>query len=385
MRAKLCGWALAAMTLLSLAPSSGAGGGVAYKPYYVFEFEESVARKGEPAKSRKLTYFTVAELPWTPLKLVPRTEIQGFALTQEPAEFDFQGRKVKGTKLTWKRDPKQGAANLRVAAVHYWVNPELPTPIVPVQLGRSGSSMILVPAGCVRLEVVALEKGADGVSPAEVERSVSASGEYKRATDYKLGGKSLKAHEFAYTVRPATPEGVRTVTVSTEMPGGVCAQRLDGPVSGSFRVVSVTEAPLPKGLETFPTEGFAYAPPAGFSRAAQPERGEVVRYVGPQGAFLSVSLVELDKGGLEALYRRMPSADTPGAEVIGTGFSRFRHLAGHPSFDARVAKGDVRFIFTEHAGRGYKIAVSHLDKLTPEETRTLLSGWRWVDKSQPGK
>jgi hypothetical protein len=348
-----------------------------YEPCYVFEVEESVAFKGQAPQSRKETCFTAAELPWAPLEIVPRTQLEGFVATQETVELEFQGKKIQATKITWKRDPKQRSSNISAAAVRFWVSREVPTPSFPVNLGPG--PQLRLPAGCAKLEVVPHDKDSAGIDKREIERSVAASGEYKRAATYKLGDKSLPAHEFAYTVPTAPQKGTWTVTLSLDMPGGVCAMQLDGEPSGGLRVVAMITAPLPKGLEAFPKEGFAFAPPAGYAKSKEPKPGEVVRYVKGAKTFLSVSTVELDKDGLEGLRLRLSApAKTPESGMRVFSISRAHHIAGHPSFDAYDRESKVLSIFTEHAGRGYRIDSSELEGMKPDEASELLRGWRWL-------
>jgi len=35
---------------------------------------------------------------------------------------------------------------------------------------------------------------------------------------------------------------------------------------------------------------------------------------------------------------------------------------------------------TEHAGQGYRIAISNLRDLPPDEVKELLRGWRWMKR-----
>ena len=58
-----------------------------YEPCYLFDVEESFAAPGQPAKSRKETHFTIAELPWTPLSALANSDLQGFAATRVNEEL----------------------------------------------------------------------------------------------------------------------------------------------------------------------------------------------------------------------------------------------------------------------------------------------------------
>jgi hypothetical protein len=371
-------------TLLSLTvvlhlaqwPPSGHGAEPKFEACDVFEFEEWIAKKGQPMQSGTTTFFTSAELPWTPLgpSRDPLTELQGFAAVREEAVLDFHGKKLQGMKITWKREPKQ-PANVPAAVIRFWVSNEVPTPPFPVDL--EGRPQFWIPPGCVKFEIVAHTKQAKGVDIDEIQESFSFSGECKQATTYKAGSRSFKAHQFKYTIPTGRPKGNWTVTLSRDVPGGVCSMMISNDnEEGGIRLVAITAAPLPKKLETFAEAGFAFAPPDGYSRMKERTNGELVRFASADNAFIGIALVELRT--LEALCAQVdkPPDGDPAMRLVS--FSKDAHVAGSPSFDAADVKTGALYIFTEHAGRGYRIEISGLGRMEHDRVRSILRGWRWM-------
>lgn len=348
-----------------------------FEPCDVFEFEESFAKKGQPVQSETTTFFTAAELPWTPLGSLqdsPLTEMPGFSAVREETILDYHGKKLQGMKVTWKREPKR-VSNIPAALIRFWVSDQVPTPHFPVSLGRGPK--FWVPPACVKFEIVAHNEQAKGVDADEIEESFSASGEYKRATTYKAGSRSFEAHEFAYTIPTSRPKGNWTVTLSRDMPGGICSQMLSGgDVEGGIRLVAITAAPLPENLKAFAEAGFAFAPPDGYSRVKEPPNGEFVRFASADNAFIGIKLVEpRTVKALLAQADKTPD-DDPAMRLVS--FSKDAHFAGSPSFYATEVKTGALYLFTEHAGRGYRIAISNLGSMEPDKVRAMLRGWRWM-------
>lgn len=346
-------------------PESLRAQGVNLEPCYIYEIEQTITIKGQ-TKSRRESCFTDAELPWASLGLEPPYYLleTGFKLTKERAKIDLGGKKKDGTKLTWKRE--QGA-NVHAAAVHFWVLEDLDTPMFKVRLAQNYLDF-LVPAGCVKMEVIPSKENVD---------SVAATGEYGKAVKYKLGDKELQAHEFVCKVADGIYKGTLTYTLSKEIAEGICSIAFDCEFKGGMRVAAMKPAPAPKGLELFPREGFAYAPPAGYMKTPKPNPGEVVRYVNAKGDFISVAILQFGQGGLEAVRKKMAEQNAKDGLRYG-GDSRDRHLAGHRSFNAQDRKTKVPHVVTQHAGRGYVIGASALDNLQPDEVPELFRGWRWI-------
>jgi hypothetical protein len=375
---------LTVILLLLQWPTSGNGAEPKFEPCDVFEFEVWTAKKGEPRQSAKTTFITLAELPWTLPGSIslgsmpdPLTYMQGFSAVREEAVLDFHGKKLKGKKVTWNREPKQ-ITNFRAAAIRFWVSDELPTPRFPVELGRG--PQFWVPPGCVKFEIVAHNQEAEGVDLNEIQESFSVSGEYQQATTYEVGGRSFKAHQFTYTIPTGQPKGNWTMTLSRDVPGGICSLMVsrDNAEDG-LRLVAITPAPLPKKLETFAEAGFAFAPPEGYSRVKEQANGEVVRFANAENAFIGIKLVDLRTPGLEALRVRVedpPEGEDSAVQLIS--MSPAEHFAGSPSFTAKDVKTDVWYLFTEHAGRGYKVEISDFGRMNSDEVRSILRGWRWM-------
>ncbi len=359
--------------ILAQAPMPTIPAGVQLEPCFHFEVETFFRSKGKLNTEREVL-FTPAELPWTDLGIAPRTNLEvGFDASETIVEFDFAGKKVQGKKLTWKRNLRD-PANVSAAAIHSWVVPKLRSPSFKVELDKHLAFRL--PAGCVKMEVVPHNKNAEGVAAFERESSAPATGRYKQTMIYKLGDKSLEAHEMVFTLVARKGKRSTTYTVSKDMPGEICAMAIDGPVSGTLRVTAITPAPLPNGLAFFPKEGFAFAAPAGYTTAAKPRKGEVVRYVKGDD-FMAVSILELGKGGLIELKDALRQPDNKyDLEYVGS--SRGRHLAGHRSFDAKHTKTKTPVIVTQHGGRAYLLSASALDRLTASDTRDFLKGWRWL-------
>lgn len=119
----------------------------------------------------------------------------------------------------------------------------------------------------------------------------------------------------------------------------------------------------------------------------------MVRLVSAGNAFIGIKLVELDtpafetlraRGelgppGLEALRARVEEppngADSP-LKLVS--LSKDAHFAGSPSFYAADVKTGATYIFTEHAGRGYRIEFSELGRTDGNRVRSVLPGWRWM-------
>jgi hypothetical protein len=227
------------------------------------------------------------------------------------------------------------------------------------------------------MELIPIEKNAENADEFAVKNSVAATGEYSKEMKYKFDDKELKAHEFVFKIASGPFKGTMTYTLSKEIAENICSITIDGDVKVSMRVAAMKPAPAPKGLDFFAHEGFAFAPPMGYLKAPKPGPGEVARYVNGDGKFISVAIVELGKGGLEALREKMTGENVKDG-LRHTGASRDRHLAGHRSFNAVDDKTKVPYVITQHGGRAYVIGASALDTLQPDEARTFFRGWRWV-------
>jgi hypothetical protein len=359
-------------TLLAQSPAPKAPEGVQLEQCFHFEIEGTATLNGKVETHRE-TVFTAAELPWTNVGIVDRSNLEdGFQAMEEVVEFEFAGKKVQGKKLTWSRKPNS-FSNVSAAAVHCWVLSEVEIPSFSVQLGHRMEFRL--PAGCVKVDVVPHGKNAKGIDKSEQEASVAVNGAYRKSTTYKLGDKELNAHEMVFTIPAGERKGTITHTVSNEMPGGICAISIDGEVSRTIRVNAMPPAAPPDNLDYFPKEGFAFAPPAGYTKSTASKEGEVVRYAKGDD-FLAVTVVQLGKGGLLELQGEIMGKNQYDLQYIG--YSRLRHLAGHRSFDTRHTETHVSTIVADHAGRGYLLSASTLANLQPDETRDFLKGWRWI-------
>jgi hypothetical protein len=355
-------------------------GEVQYESVYSLEVETSIAPKGKPLAVDKETYFTAAELPWTPLLWDEKSKFVGFVSSKEPIEMQFQGKKIAGDKVTWKRDPKQ-IANCHAAFVHFWLSKQIPTPAFTLQLIGQGPHL-RIPVGCQKVEIVAHEKESPGIGPFEVKNSRSVTCEYQGTTTFKVADKPLPAHEFRFsqTTKQTTAAGI--VTVSQDMPGSICSLTMDvsskekGYARVAIRVVHWNAVPPPPMLDEFPKAGFAFAPPPGYAKAPEPKPGEVVLYVKGKSSFISVTTQQLGDGGFEALYNQ-ELARLKQTKKVTLSVSRDTHVAGHLTFTVFDGDNNVGYIFAENHGRAYKIGISDMGEMRPAEIQTLLRGWRW--------
>lgn len=361
-------------------------GGEQFEASYRFEIEESSSLSGTPLRKRKLTCFTAVELPWMPLRLSGRDQHlrAGHVATEKVTTVRVGDRKLDGTEVIWM--PRQGAVDrTRSASIRFWTVPDLPIPEFPLSLGRG--TRIMAPEGCVRMAAVPHKKGSPGVTDHVLAYTCAASGQYEGKTTYSLGEKELPAHKFTYTTKTSESTRRTTLLLSKSVPGGVYSMTVEfvdirrGKGIGVLKITSMNKVALPEGCEPFPKEGFFYAPPEGYKRMSKAGAGEVARFRKGSGAFISVSVLGHTKE-LATLYDSM-LGQRGGVKPCIT---RAHHVAGHRSFTVSSEKSEVGHIYTQHAGRIYKVAVSGLHDMGSAEASALLRGWRWIkDKAQPEK
>lgn len=354
-----------------------------YETCHLFKIQGILVRDGR-VERRNETCFTTAELPWTSLWLSPQDHLVGFDRMEEPASLDFQGASWPVRKVTWKRSPRRWWSKVCADTVRFYLSEKIPTPPLHIELAFFGPTLY-VPPGCVKFEVVPLNRSAKHISERELRNTLAVTGGYKCANNYKIGGKTISSHEFTYSVTGNRYTMTGRVITSPEVPGNVCSDTIevkgeqDGDIKRSMWIVDMSIAPLPEHLDQFVGAGFAFAPPSGYVRAEQLEANELVRYVKGRDAFLSITPIELADGGLDDLYHKLSKKHEKDAIEFQIGRP---HLAGHLTFTMWDHKANVGYIHGEHAGKGYRLAVSKLEQMKPEEIGSLLRGWRWIEAEE---
>lgn len=343
------------------------------EPVYQGEIEHNSTFRDQPQKETE-PFYTAAEVPWIQTDFTRETLLEyGFKQKEEPASFDFDGKKVEGRKISWE-DDKDSAVSVAVPAIHAWVWPELKTPPFVVRLGRKVE--FVVPAGCVKLEVARHEPPGAGIDAFAYSETLSAKGEYKKPTKYKIGEKEYDAHEFSIEISSDRIMQTNSYIVSQEAPGGIFSRVSKGTNNRSSEVKSLTTVPPPANLEYFPEHGFAYAPPQGYEKKT-PGPGEVASYRNKEFADIKVSVIDLPPGGLSELVSEAQKEDRrkeiPKYLTENQGF----HVAGHFSFTGAFPASLV----TQHGKRGYIIAIQSLNDLPNEKVTEILKGWRWIAES----
>jgi len=341
------------------------------EPCYQLEFENNYVFQGKPEKEVHSAY-TAAELPWIETDFTTITRLEfGFQQKEEPASIELQGKTVEGKKISWERD-KRTSSNVAVGAVHAWLTPKLHSPAFMVTLGNKVK--FLVPAGCVKLEVVAHQPPGNGIDGTEFRSTLSAKGEYQKQTKYKIGEKEYEAHEFSIEIPQEYVARTHTYVIAQEVPGAIFARFTKGTSNSSMEVKSLAVVPPPAKIEYFPKEGFAYAPPFGYDKVT-PAKDEVASYRNGSKNF-QVKMIELPKGGLLELKKLAQLDDRPAHIPKWLTENSNYHVAGHLSFTGAFPASLV----TQHGKRGYLIAISGLNDLPNEEVKEILKGWRWISE-----
>jgi len=341
------------------------------EPCYQLDFENNFVFQGKPEKETHSAY-TAAELPWieSDFTMVTRLEF-GFKQKEEPASMELQGKKVEGKKISWERD-KRTSSNVAVAEVHAWVSPELKTPAFMVKL--DAKVQFLVPAGCVKLEVVAHQPPGSGIDATEFNSTLSAKGAYQKPTKYKIGEKEYDAHEFSIEISDEPVNRTNTYIISEAVPGSIFSRvsQAQGRPGSSMEVKSLFAVTPPAKLEYFSKEGFAFAPPPGYEKGT-PAKDEVASFR-KGNTSIQVKVIDLPSGGLSELMLQAQKDDRPAHLPKWLTQNSAYHVAGHFSFTGAFPAS----IVTQHGKRGYIIAVTDLNNMPDAEVKEILKGWRWI-------
>lgn len=331
------------------------------EPAIEYAVEESVG-----GQSRRIECFTAAELPFAATAFQMRMPPQGFAQKSEPAELEWNGKKLKGTRIIWTRDESAGHPNHKAKKIEVETSPDVPTPafLFPMQRGPGYP----VPAGTVTYKVTPTE----GSPPID--------GRLRGPAPAIVGEKEGDAHTFVAGIGGPDDQQTNTLRISRAVPFGISGIEFEtrGPraIKGCMRIVTAHKADLPAEFEAFPDAGFGLAPPKGYKRVAAGE-GEIVRFQDPGGRHVSVATFDPGGKSIDAWFdARLKDWADRGLSICGVAFAG--HIGGEPSGSTSVASSGLMAKYAIRNGKGYRVEIAGGTTMVPQDLRGVLRGWRWL-------